>query len=174
VALFFLWLSGWEIKGDIPKPKRFVLVGAPHTSNWDFVLMLLAVFVWRIDIRWMGKDSIFKPPFSKLMIWLGGVSIDRSKANNTVEQVVTHYQYQNELIVLIPPEGTRSRVKRWKTGFYHIALQAEVPIALGYIDAATKTVGLGPLFIPTGDLETDIFAIQQFYADKQGIKPHLF
>lgn len=158
----------------MPDPKRFVLVGAPHTSNWDFILMLLAVFVWRIDIRWMGKDSIFKPPFTGLMVWLGGISIDRSKANNTVEQMVEHYRQQDELVVLIPPEGTRSKVERWKTGFYHIALQAEVPIALGYIDAATKTVGLGPLFTPTGDIESDMSVIQQFYSDKQGIKPHLF
>lgn len=158
----------------MPGHKRFVLVGAPHTSNWDFILMLLAVFIWRIDIRWMGKDSIFKPPFMGLMVWLGGISIDRSKANNTVEQMVEHYRQQEELVVLIPPEGTRSKVERWKTGFYHIASQAEVPIALGYIDAGTKTVGLGPLFIPTGDIESDISVIQQFYRDKQGIKPHLF
>ena len=174
LAWFFLWLGGWKIEGNMPQQKRFVLVGAPHTSNWDFILMLLAVFIWRIEVRWMGKDSIFKPPFAGLMIWLGGISIDRSKAHNTVEQMVEHYRQQDELVVLIPPEGTRSKVERWKTGFYHIAVQAEVPIVLGYIDASTKTVGLGPLFSPTGNIESDLPAIQQFYKDKQAIKPHLF
>jgi 1-acyl-sn-glycerol-3-phosphate acyltransferase len=119
-------------------------------------------------------DSIFKAPFGGFMQWLGGIAIDRSRANNTVEQMVECYRTSPELILLIPPEGTRSKVKRWKTGFYHIAQGADVPIMLGYIDAATKTVGFGDFFTPTGNIEADMQRIQQFYADKQGIRPELF
>ena len=174
LSRLILKLSGWRIQGQLPSHRRFVLIGAPHTSNWDFILMLLAVFVLRIDVHWMGKDKIFKPPFAGFMRWLGGISIDRSQANNTVEQMIDHYRQHDELIILMTPEGTRSKVERWKTGFYHIAKGAEVPIMLGYLDAATKTLGFGEMFIPTGDIDADMAAIQQFYADKQGLRPELF
>ena len=174
LSRLLLKLSGWRVQGTIPAHQRFVLIGAPHTSNWDFILMLLAVFAMRIEVHWMGKDAIFKPPFAGLMCWLGGIAIDRSQANNTVEQMVAHYRQHEQLIVLIPPEGTRSKVERWKTGFYHIARGAEVPIMLGYIDAASKTLGFGEMFIPTGDVDSDMAKILHFYADKQGLRPELF
>ena len=169
-----LALSGWRVRGQLPEHRRFVLIGAPHTSNWDFILMLLAVFSLRIEVHWMGKDSIFKAPFAGLMRWLGGISIDRSRAHNTVEQMIEYYRQYPQLILLIPPEGTRSKVERWKTGFYHIARGADVPVMMGYIDAASKTLGFGEMYIPTGELDKDMREIQAFYADKQGIRPELF
>lgn len=169
-----LKLTGWQVKGTLPDEHRFVLIGAPHTSNWDFILMLLAVFHKRMEVHWMGKDAIFKPPFAGFMRWLGGISIDRSSSNNAVDQMVEQYRLHRELIVLITPEGTRSKVERWKTGFYHIAHGAEVPIMLGYIDCATKTLGFGDMFYPSGDIEVDMQKIQAFYKDKKGIIPELF
>lgn len=170
LARLLLALSGWRVAGAVPTQSRFVLIGAPHTSNWDFVLMLLAVLVSRLEVRWMGKNSLFPAPLGGLMRWLGGIPIDRSKASGVVAQMVERFDGAGQLIVLIPPEGTRSQVERWKTGFYHIAAGANVPIVLGYIDASRKELGFGPAFQPTGDIERDLPQIQQFYADKRGIR----
>ncbi|MEZ5492265.1 MAG: lysophospholipid acyltransferase family protein [Gammaproteobacteria bacterium] len=171
LAIAILKLTGWTAIGkEIPDPK-LVLIGAPHTSNWDFPLMLLVVLKLRLKVFWMGKNSLFRFPFGWLMRWLGGIPIDRSKANNVVQQMTEEYARQTELVVLIPPEGTRSKVERWKTGFYHIARNAGVPILLGYVDAPKKQAGLADFFIPTGDLEKDMQEIQAFYADKGGLKP---
>jgi 1-acyl-sn-glycerol-3-phosphate acyltransferase len=117
----------------------------------------------------MGKDALFPKPFKWLMIWLGGVPVDRSKSNNMVDQMSDYYRDSEELIVIVPPEGTRRKVDRWKTGFYHIARQAELPIVQGYFDADRKCVGFGPSFFPTGDVDKDIAEIRAFYADKSGI-----
>nr|WP_235015592.1 1-acyl-sn-glycerol-3-phosphate acyltransferase [Oceanicoccus sp. KOV_DT_Chl] len=150
------------------------MAAAPHTSNWDFALLLLVCFSLRLDAHWMGKDDIFMQPFKRLMIWLGGIPIDRSKKNNVVEQMVNYFQSVDNLIVIVPPEGTRSKVERWRTGFYHIALNSELPIVLGFIDAANKKVGFGPAFVPTGNVEQDMQDIQSFYQNFQGINPENF
>lgn len=171
LAIGLLRLSGWQGIGETPQRQRFVLIGAPHTSNWDFPLMLLVVLKLRLRLYWMGKDSLFPFPVRGLMRWLGGIPIDRSRNHNTVDQVVRLYQQQDELVVLIPPEGTRKRVERWKTGFYHIANNAGVPIMLGYLDAATRSAGLADYFQPTGDAEQDMEQIRAFYADKTAIRP---
>lgn len=171
LALAALALLGWRGVGSTPEEKRFVLIGAPHTSNWDFPIMLMVVLKLRLHVHWMGKKSLFRFPFGPLMRWLGGIPIDRSRKSNTVQQLVELYREQEELVVLIPPEGTRSRVERWKTGFYHIANEAGVPILMGYLDAASKQAGLDDFFHPTGDAEKDIGEIRAFYADKRGIRP---
>ncbi|MDX9875424.1 MAG: lysophospholipid acyltransferase family protein [Spongiibacteraceae bacterium] len=170
LARLLLALSGWRVVGEIPRLQRFVLIGAPHTSNWDFILMLLAILTARLDVHWMGKDSLFPAPVGGLMRWLGGIPIDRSKPSGVVAQMVERYAETDALIVLIPPEGTRSRVERWKTGFYHIAAGAEVPIVLGYIDASRKELGFGPAYQPSGDIERDLPEIQHFYHDKRGLR----
>jgi len=171
IAMVILRLMGWTAIGrELHRPK-LVLIGAPHTSNWDFPLMLLIVLKLRLNVFWMGKHTLFRFPFGGLMRWLGGIPIDRSKSNNVVQQVTEEYNKQSELVVLIPPEGTRSKVDRWKTGFYHIARNAGVPILLGYVDAPRKEAGLADFFTPTGDLEQDMAAIRAFYADKGGLKP---
>ncbi|MCB1670855.1 MAG: lysophospholipid acyltransferase family protein [Gammaproteobacteria bacterium] len=171
IAILVLRLMGWKAIGkEISNPK-LVLIGAPHTSNWDFPLMLLVVLKLRLKVFWMGKNSLFRFPFGGLMRWLGGIPIDRSKSNNVVQQMTEEYARQTELVVLIPPEGTRSKVERWKTGFYHIARNAGVPILLGYVDAPKKEAGLADFFTPSDDLERDMQAIRDFYADKGGLKP---
>ncbi|WP_339669666.1 lysophospholipid acyltransferase family protein [Dasania marina] len=168
-----LRLIGWRIAGQLPATPKFVLVAAPHTSNWDFILMLLVLFSVRADLHWMGKDSLFPKPFAGFMRWLGGIAVNRRLASNTVEQMVAHYQAHDDLAVIMTPEGTRSKVTTWKTGFYHIAHGAGVPIVLAYVDGANKTVGLGKLFTPSGDVEQDMAAIKVFYAGYQGIRPEL-
>lgn len=171
LASGILKLIGWKSAGSPPDCRKFVLIGAPHTSNWDFPIMLLAVLKLRLRLHWMGKDSLFTFPFGYLMRWLGGIPIDRSRSNNTVDQIVRLYREQPELIVLVPPEGTRKRVKQWKTGFYHIANNADVPILMGYLDAARKEAGLADFFEPSGDIDKDMVEIRRFYAGKTGIRP---
>jgi 1-acyl-sn-glycerol-3-phosphate acyltransferase len=173
ISLLIVKVIGWRVIDNLPEQRRFVLIGAPHTSNWDFIIMLLAMFIVRMEVRWMGKDALFNHPLGFLMYWAGGISIDRSKAHNTVEQMVEYFDEENDLVVLIPPEGTRSKVKRWKTGFYHIANGSGVPILQGFVDAGKKEMGFGPLFFPTGDIEKDLPEIQLFYKDKQGFRPEL-
>lgn len=172
-ARLALRLTGWQVRGDVAglqRLPRYVLIGAPHTSNWDFVLMLAVILACRMEVHWMGKHTLFPWPVGGFMRWLGGIAIDRRQANNTVAQMVEAYRQYDELVVLIPPEGTRRQVARWKSGFYHIAHQAGVPIVLGFIDAGRKEAGFGPAFTPTGDLEHDLAEIQAFYADKTGIR----
>ena len=171
LAIMILKLAGWRTVGEESEATKCVLIGAPHTSNWDFPLMLMAVLKLRLEVFWMGKNSLFKFPFQHLMLWLGGIPIDRSKANNVVQLVVDQYHVNDKLIVLIPPEGTRSRVANWKTGFYHIANKAGVPILMGYIDAPKKELGLADYFETSGDIEHDMQAIRDWYKDKGGIRP---
>ena len=169
ISTVILGLIGWKAIGRPLQNQRFVLIGAPHTSNWDFPIMLMVVLKLRLRLYWMGKNTLFTFPFGGLMRWLGGIAIDRSRHHGVVEQVVQMYNDNAELVVLIPPEGTRKRVTEWKTGFYHIANNAQVPVLMGYLDASKKEAGLADFFYPTGDVEADIRNIRLFYADKQGI-----
>ncbi len=164
-----LKLSGWKAIGEEIDHQRFVLIGAPHTSNWDFALMLTVVLKLKLRVYWMGKHTLFPFPFGWLVKWLGGIPIDRSKSHNVVYETIRQYAENEELIVLIPPEGTRRKVDRWKTGFYHIASNAKVPILLGYVDASSKEAGIADFFHPTGNLEDDMREIRAFYAAKKGI-----
>lgn len=170
ISIGILRLIGWKVVGGLPDRNKYVLIGAPHTSNWDFVLMLLAVLRVGMDVHWLGKKSLFPFPFRGFMQWLGGIPVDRSKNNRLVDQLVELFHRRDELIVLIPPEGTRSQVERWKSGFYYVAQGAGVPILLGFIDASRREMGFGPLFYPTGDYAADLAAIQAFYRDKRGIR----
>lgn len=160
---------GWRVVGSLPDQSKYVLIGAPHTSNWDFSLMLLAVLKIRMDVHWLGKSSLFSGPLSGFMQWLGGIAVDRSKSNNLVAQLVDAFACRDELVVLIPPEGTRAKVDKWKSGFYYVAVGANVPILLGFVDFSRKQLGFGPLFYPTGDYVSDLIEIQKFYADKVGL-----
>ncbi len=171
LSIGILKIIGWKAIGRPVENARFVLIGAPHTSNWDFPLMLLVVLKLRLKVYWMGKHSLFPFPVGWFMKWLGGIPVDRSRAHNLVDQTVRQYQENPEMIVLVPPEGTRSKVKEWKTGFYRIAVNAQVPVLMGYVDAATKEAGLADFFHPTGDIDVDMPAIRAFYADKVGINP---
>ena len=163
VALALYRLAGWKVEGEAPPTGKFVVIAAPHTSNWDLPFMLGVAYKLRIELKWMGKDSLFKPPFGGLMRAMGGIAIDRSKNNDVVAQMVAIYNTADQLAVAIPPEGTRSKVRRWKTGFYNIAHGAGVPIALGFLDYERKVGGIGKIVWTTGDYDRDMIAIKAFY-----------
>ena len=129
----------------------------------------MVAFALRLNIYWMGKAEIFTPPFKGLMMWLGGIPVERKTANNLVEASAQAIRDANgPLQLVVPPEGTRSKVRYWKTGFYYIALSAQVPIVMAYMDYEQKISGLGPVFNPTGDIEADMVKIKAFYAQFKG------
>jgi 1-acyl-sn-glycerol-3-phosphate acyltransferase len=169
LALTVLKLCGWKTIGPDLEQKRFVVIGAPHTSNWDFPLMLSVVLKLRLEVFWMGKHTLFPFPFAWLMKWLGGIPINRAKSHSVVDETVHHYAEHEKLIVLIPPEGTRAKVNSWKTGFYRIAKNANVPILLGFVDAEKKQAGFAGFFYPTGNIEKDMAEIRDFYGTKKGL-----
>lgn len=171
LSVLILRLIGWKVVARPIESARFVLIGAPHTSNWDFPIMLMVVLQLRLEVFWMGKHTLFPFPFAGLMKWLGGIPVDRSRHGNLVEHTVQQYRDNPQLIVLVPPEGTRSKVKRWKTGFYHIAVNAGVPVLMGYVDGGKKEAGLTDFFYPSGNVDADLPKIRAYYADKVGINP---
>ncbi|WP_067519894.1 lysophospholipid acyltransferase family protein [Endozoicomonas ascidiicola] len=169
-----LKLFGWKLEGQRPDASKYVIIAAPHTSNWDFIFIIAFAFTFRIKVFWMGKNTLFKGPFGSVMRWLGGIPVDRNKANGLVQQVVDTFNSCTELAVAIPPEGTRSKVRQWRSGFYHVAHSAGVPIALSFLDFKKKVGGFGPMFSPTGDYEADLIKIQDFYKDMTGKHPRKF
>jgi len=170
---FSLSILGWRVKGQLPDLPKFVVVGAPHTSNWDFVMFLALAFVLKGNLRYMGKAEIFRWPFGGFFRWCGGVPVDRSKPQGLVEQTVHAIQEADHFQLVITPEGTRGKVREWKHGFYHIAKQANIPVVAGYVDSRTNTCGIGPTFRLTDDMEADIGTIKDFFRDKRGINPEL-
>jgi 1-acyl-sn-glycerol-3-phosphate acyltransferase len=172
LSKFVLRLIGWRVDGRMPDIPRFVLAGAPHTSNWDFVMFLLLAFYLRADVRYMGKSQLFRWPIGGFFRWCGGYPVERSKPQGLVDQMARAIQESDHFILVITPEGTRSKVKEWKRGFYHIAKQAGVPIVTGYVDTRTNTCGIGSAFYLTDDIEADMKAIQSFFAGKVGIRPN--
>ena len=170
LSVAFLKLSGWRIEGSLPPDgNKSVLIAAPHTSNWDLPYTLMVAFVLRLNLYWMGKEQIFKPPFRGLMRWLGGIPVQRETSNNLVAASIEAIKAaRGPLQLVVPPEGTRSNTRYWKTGFYYIAVGAQVPIVMAYMDYKKKISGLGPVFRPTGDIEADMAAIKAFYAPFTG------
>ncbi|MCU1277228.1 MAG: Acyltransferase family protein [bacterium] len=164
-------LAGWRTEGTLPPSGRFVLIAAPHTSNWDAIILLVAARVFRLDLAWFVKASWFKFPMGPIMRRLGGVPIDRSARHGVVEQAIERFKQTQRLALAVPPEGTRGLAPYWKTGFYHIARGAKVPIVLGFIDYGRKVAGLGPAFTPTGDLERDFEVFRAFYDKVQAKYP---
>ncbi len=163
-----LFILGWKTKGRMPDIKKFILVAAPHSSNWDFIYFLLIIFKLQMPVHWMAKDSMFFWPFNGLLKRLGGISIDRSKKGNLVAAMVDTIHKADRLIVTIAPSGTRKKVTHWKTGFYQIASQADIPIVCGFVDYKRKTGGIGPVIRPTGDMDADMQTLKAFYKDKAG------
>jgi 1-acyl-sn-glycerol-3-phosphate acyltransferase len=163
-------LAGWKVEGSLPSnTERAVLIAAPHTSNWDLPYTLMTCFILRLNGSWLGKDTIFKAPFGGIMRWLGGIPVDRTKSNNLVADVAEQLRTSPiSMHLLIPPEGSRSKVRYWKTGFYYIAATANVPILMAFMDYPLKRAGLGPVFNPTGDIEKDMLEIKAFYAQFTG------
>ncbi len=159
---WFDW-TGWKIDSPGPLPAKLLIVAAPHTSNWDFPYALAVGAQLRLKINFIGKISLFKWPFGGIMRWLGGISVDRNQRQDVVAQMVSAFVARREMQLVIAPEGTRDAVKQWKTGFYHIAVGAGVPLGLAYVDYARKIAGIGEVFYPTGDVEADIAHIRRFY-----------
>ena len=169
-SLAFLQLAGWKVQGSLPAgAEKSVLIAAPHTSNWDLPYTLMVAFSLRLTPYWMGKEQIFKPPFRGLMMWLGGLPVDRARSTNLVAASVEALKAASgPLQLIVPPEGTRGKTRFWKTGFYYIAQGAQVPIVMAYLDYDKKIGGLGPVFQPTGDIDADMAAIKSFYAPFKG------
>ncbi|MCP4643252.1 MAG: glycerol acyltransferase [bacterium] len=167
----FLVLFRWRPEGQLPDAPKCVLIAAPHTSNWDFMFTLAIAFVFRAKVFWLGKDALFRWPFGGLMRWLGGISVDRGRGHNVARQVMRAFEENEELCILIPPEGTRSKVSVWKKGFYHIAKGADVPIGLGFLDYKRRRGGFGPVVVPSDDIEADMRQIREFYSGVTGRHP---
>ena len=163
-----LFLFGWKTCGKMPDEKKFILIAAPHSSNWDFVFFLFIVFTFGIPVHWMGKHTMFIPPFKRLLKRLGGIPIDRTQKGNTVATLADEYQNAKQLIITIAPSGTRKPVTEWKTGFYRIAHRAGVPIVCGFVDYKKRIGGIGPVVMPSGDMEADLERMRNFYKDKSG------
>lgn len=156
--------KGWTIVSAAPVPRRCVILGAPHTSNWDFVFFLGAVTQLGIRPNFMGKHSLFKWPMTRFMFDMGGIAVDRSaKDRNYVDQVVSEYGRRDELALVIAPEGTRGKISGWRSGFYHIALGAGVPIVPAWVNNRTMKGGIGAAIMPSGDYAADLARLLEFY-----------
>ena len=162
---------GWKTPPPLPDVKKCVLVVAPHTSNWDFPIGMAYALWYRLQARWVGKDSLFKFPVGGAFKWMGGIPVDRSQRHNFVHQAAALFEQHETLWMAVTPEGTRSKVDKWKTGFYYIALEAKVPIVLAYIDYGRKEAGIDRVIYPTGDLETELDDILAYYANITGNRP---
>ena len=166
-----LKLSGWSAEGSMPDINKGIIIVAHHTSNWDFPLGMLYSMQSKLYAFWLGKHTLFKGFFGGFMRWLGGIPVYRGAGMNVVDQVAETFRKHKELIIVIAPEGTRKKLDHWKTGFYHMALAANVPIICGYIDYGTKRIGLGPILEMTGDINLDFQKIYEFYASITGKFP---
>ena len=166
IGNFIFWIIGWKIEGELPPDPKSVLIFAPHTSNLDAFIMLPALFKLKIHVNWMGKKELFFWPVKRTLIWLGGIPIDRKKHSNVVEHTVKVLAESEKIIIGISPEATRSKTKRWRSGFYHIANYSRVPINYTYIDYPRKVVGLHKGFLPSGDVEKDLEIIREFFKDR--------
>lgn len=163
IAWFIAKLTGWSVSKEKPNLQKAVVIGAPHTSNWDFPLMLMAALLLHLEVNWIGKHTLFKGPMGPIMRWLGGAPINRSATKNFVDAVVEQFNTQEKLVILLAPEGTRKAVPHWKSGFYYMAHLAQVPIVMAAIDYKDKSVNIIKTFTPTGDAEQDIAWMQIEY-----------
>lgn len=173
IAERILGFFGWKVDHRLPPVDKLVVIGAPHTSNWDLPLGLLAMWALHHNFYWVAKHTIFIGPAGWLFRKLGGIPVDRRVHTGFINRAAESIKEKDRIAMVIAPEGTRAKTEYWKAGFYHIAMEAGVPIGLGYIDCNTKTIGVGATLWPTGDMEKDFEAIKKFYADKKGIRPHL-
>ncbi len=169
-----LKILGWRREGRLPDFKKFILIGAPHTSNWDFPLVLAYAFSYRIKVFWLGKEALFRNRvLGRLFQWFGGIPVDRAKSQDAVSRTVEIFNAVEKLVLVISPEGTRKKVKKWRTGFYHIARGARIPVVLGFLDYRRKAGGLGPVLFPSGNFAADMETIRAFYATVTGKRPEL-
>src|SRR4051794_36224228 len=169
VARLGLRLSRWHTVGSVPR--RGILVGAPHTSNWDWVLTMLLAWDSGVQIRLLVKESFFRGPLAPVMRWTGAVALDRDDPGATIRALLADAETDESFLLGIAAEGTRGKGEYWKSGFHRISRQTGIPITLAFLDAPSRTVGWGPTFMPTEDVRADMDRIRAFYADKTGLKP---
>lgn len=164
----YLRLAGWRIEGTFPTDPKYVVIVAPHTSNWDFMLGVAVVFALELRASWLGKHALFKAPFKGFLRWLGGIPVNRSASHGVVGECVRAFEATPALLLALAPEGTRKGVSQWKTGFYLIAVKAGVPIMPVGFDYREHVVRLMPLFKPSGNLEADLPLLQARFSDVHG------
>jgi 1-acyl-sn-glycerol-3-phosphate acyltransferase len=170
-------IFGWDFKNEFPNIPKFLVIIGPHTSNWEFVFGIAAIFILGARISWMGKKTIFRKPFGGIVRWLGGIPIDRSSSHGVVDTMINQYKNLDGFILAIAPEGTRKKVGKWKSGFYHIATGAGVPILMACFDYQNKIISFGPLITPSGNLNADIEAMQLIFENiraKRSLKKNVF
>jgi 1-acyl-sn-glycerol-3-phosphate acyltransferase len=172
VARLALRAARWKTVGTVPE--RGVLVGAPHTSNWDWVLTILLAWDYGIGIRLLVKQELFRGPLAFVLRATGAIALDRKNPGATIRALLREAEGDEPFLLGLAAEGTRSRGEYWKSGFYRIAQQSGLPITLAFIDAPSRTVGWGPTFSPTGDVRADMDRVRAFYADKTGLRPENF
>ncbi len=170
IGKFIFAIFGWSFKNEFPNIPKFVIIFGPHTSNWDFVFGIAAIFILDAKISWMGKQPFFRKPFGGILRWLGGIPIDRSSSHGVVDTMINQYKSMDEFILAIAPEGTRKKVEKWKSGFYRIATGADVPILMACFDYKNKIISFGPLIYPSGNLNADIEDMQLFFENIRGKK----
>ena len=172
LSVLVLGLFGWRAVGKVPKGMRkYVIIAAPHTSYWDFPMFLLVVFALRLNLNVFIKHTLFIGPIGWFLSYCGGVPIDRRAAGARVRQTVQEFENNNDMVLLITPEGTRSAQTNWKTGFYHIASEANVPVAVAFVDTAARRAGIDHFITPSGDIDKQMAEIKAFYDTKRGVKP---
>lgn len=173
IGALFLRALGWRVVGDIPDIPKFVIVVAPHTSNWDFPVGLAAKWALRLKVTFLAKDSLFRPPLGWFMRAVGGMPVDRSAANAMVDRTAHAFRTRPRMVLVIAPEGTRKKVERWRSGFWHIARTADVPIVCAAIDWGRKVVRFGPMLRVNADAsaDDDIARIRRVYDDVRGYNP---
>jgi 1-acyl-sn-glycerol-3-phosphate acyltransferase len=171
LARALLVLAGFRLVGSAPHVARAVVIFAPHTSNWDFPLLLLVRYAFGRPVHYLGKHTLFRPPLGWFFRATGGIPVVRHERRHFVKRAAAFFAEREELWLAMSPEGTRHRTDHWKSGFYRIALAAGVPVLLAFVDAAKKECGLGPLVELSGDVERDLGVIRDFYATKRGIYP---
>jgi 1-acyl-sn-glycerol-3-phosphate acyltransferase len=171
VALWFMEKRGWRIEGTLPTERKFVAILAHHTSNWDFPIGISVALFFKVRVFWLGKNTLFRGPMGPLMRLLGGIAVHRMEPADLVDEVVNFLDHQDDAVIGITPEATRSRVTKWKTGFYRIAHTLELPIVLAYLDYKQKVGGIGLTIYPTGDFDADMAKIREFYKTVEGKYP---
>lgn len=171
LAKFILRLWGWHADPVGPDLAKYVLIGAPHTTNWDFPLTLLGLTSMGVRFNWVAKHTLFRWPFNYFFEAIGGIPVDRRSGTAFLKHAIELFAQRDRFILAIAPEGTRSKSRYWKSGFYAIAMKAEVPIALGFIDYRKKRIGIGAVISPSGDIEGDFEIIRKVYRDKVGKYP---
>jgi 1-acyl-sn-glycerol-3-phosphate acyltransferase len=171
LSRLYLKVTGWDVEGEVPECTQAVFIAAPHTSNWDMPNMIACAFAFRLKPSWAGKRALFRWPWGWFMRWMGGVSVDRRGNRNTVQLIADLFDQHDKLYLGVAPAGTRSHTEYWKSGFYHIAREAGVPIVCAFLDYKRKIGGIGPAILPTGDIKADMDRVREFYGDIQGKRP---